>query len=355
MKSEDLLNAFTNLDDTVILDAQAWEPKKKINGRRLTAALTAAVLASTLVLTAFAASDGAAWFRNFFSRKFGRELSQSQMEYIGENTAQFRQSHTQNGYTLTLDTAISDGVHTYIRFQLTAPEGVALDAHSYSPSNWMDLELTNARGECYIGSSGWDTIDDDPSDNAVSLLYTCYHSWDEENYDSIFGSTWDLRIEGLKANYIHNYATPEMTFEEAELVSGVWEFDIQFPQSGNRTVELISDPVDCPCEVRTGVVWEESGQGHFTFEEEKVRLTSFQLRALSASVHFSYSEDDFVNADFGDFYAVMNDGSKIRLREDTGAPNQVTFTFDAPIILDEVDHILLPGGTKLPMPQEITP
>lgn len=46
----------------------------------------------------------------------------------------------------------------------------------------------------------------------------------------------------------------------------------------------------------------------------------------------------------------MKDGSQMLMRESGGWPDNITFTFAAPIALEEVSHILLPNGTKIPMP-----
>lgn len=350
MKSEDLLKAFTELDDDIILDADAETPKRKFNGRRLMAVLTAAVIASTLVMTAFAFSDGTAWFKRFFAQN--TDLSDSQKGYIGENTAQFQQRQTSNGYTLMLDTAISDGVRTYIRFQLTAPEGVVLDADHYSPSNWREFTFVNENGETYATSGGWDTYDEDPTDNVTSLLYTSDNGGFEDHVDRIFESTWNIRIIGLDAGNWHNPGTVDAAFEKNKLTDGLWEFDIQFPEKGNRTVEFISTPADCPCEVQVGT--EQTGENSFRVitESASVQITSFKLRALTAEFSYEYSQKAQVNADFGDFYVVMKDGSRTLMHQSLGYPNYNTYYFDAPIVLEDTDHILLPDGTKLMMPQE---
>ena len=348
MKPEDLWSAFTELDDDLVLDTEAAAPKRKFGPRRLMAVLTAAVIASTMVLTAFASSDGAVWFKNFFS--MNTDLADSQKDFIEGNTTQFRQSQTSNGYTLTLDTAISDGVRTYIRFQLTAPEGVVLDADHYAPNNWTELKFVNENGETYSTSGGWDTYDDDLTDNVSSLLYTSDNGGFEDDVDRLFEETWNVRIIGIKAGCWHDLGTPEASFEEKKLTDGLWEFDIQFPEKGNRVVELISTPVDCPSEVDVGI--EKTGENTFRYitESALVQITSFKLRALTAEFSYQYSEKEQVNADFEDLYVVMKDGTRTLMHQNLGYPNYNTYYFDAPIILDEVDHILLPNGTKLRVP-----
>lgn len=342
MKPQDLLKAFTDLDDDLVLEAKADNPRRRLNGRRLMAVLTAAVIAGTMAMTAFASTDGTLWLRNFFAQRSDFVLSDSQKNYIDENSVAVQSSQTQNGYTLTLDTAISDGVYTYIRFLLEAPEDVVLDARSYAPQNWGELDWVNENGEAFKGSGGWDTVDDGPGDNVVSLIYTLFHMRDEDNYDSIPGHTWKLRIDGLTGQYIHNYGTPEMNVEEVDLTEGIWEFQITFPEQSNEAVEFIAEPVDCPLYTNIGITgW------HY----EDVAITSLKVRALSAALTFRHPDREQVNGDIDPIYAVMKDGSMAPLNPASGAPDHLTFKFDAPIVVGDIDHILLPNGTSLPMPQ----
>lgn len=342
MKAEDLLMGLNDLDEDLILDVQEPIRGRSLNKRRLMALLTAALLTGTLALTAFASSDGTVWLRDFFAQRSDFILSDNQKKQIEENTVTVQSSQTQNGYTLTLDAAISDGVYTYIRFQLTAPEDVVLDAKSYAPQNWKELELINENGEAFKGSGCWDTVDDGPGDNVVSIIYTRFHMTDEDNYDSILGHTWNLHIDGLKGNYIHNDGTPDMTFEEVDLTDGVWEFEITFPEQGNEAVEFITEPVVCPTYTNIGIKgW------HYA----DVTITSLKVRALSASLTFRHPKEENINGRFDEIYAVMKDDSMAKLNPASSGPNHLTFQFDAPIVLEDIDHILLPNCTKLPMPR----
>ena len=73
-----------------------------------------------------------------------------------------------------------------------------------------------------------------------------------------------------------------------------------------------------------------------TYEFEKPAYNAF----IAYEKHFGYT-DRFV-------YAVMKDGSQIALRTDlTGDKLKA----DTPIVLSEVDHILLGSGEQLFMPE----
>lgn len=337
MKAEDLLMGLNELDDDLILDVKEPVPRPQVSTRKWTALLTAALIAGTLVLTAFASSDASFRLWEFFVKRSDVVLSENQHQFVEENAIPIQDSQTHDGYTLTLDTAISDGICTYIRFQLTAPEGTVLDARSYDSAEhtWLMSTL----GKRFPGSGGWDTVDDDPTDNTVTLILTLFHGWDEDNYDSIFDHTWKLRFDGLEATYLHNWDTPEMSIEEVLISDEVWDFTITFPKQGNTEIEFISEPVTCHGNVNG-------------FYKENISITSLRVRALSAVLTFRHPMAEALNGSFDTIYAIMKDGSMAKLNEASGAPNHLTFHFDAPIVLEDIDHILLPNGIKLPMPQE---
>lgn len=339
MKSKDLLKAFTDLDDDVILDAQKADRRRPARRHRLSLLLAAALAASSIAVTAFASSDSSVWFRNFFTQKSDAVLSESQKSYISENTASYQQSQTMNGYTITLESAISDGVKTLIQFKVTAPEEVALDLDIYTPRNWGNSDLfVNETGTVYSTSGGWNTIDEDKSDNEVMLLYESDNNWYEKNIDRIFGHTWTLRLVGLDGQNRLTMENIDDPPRAQHITDGIWEFKVEFPESGNETLEFISEPVSCPAKVNIGI------QG---YHYEDVQITSLKVRALSVALTFRHPDTESVNAFFDHIYVVMKDGSRVVLNPSYGAPNFLTFDFAAPIVLEDIDHILLPNDTKL--------
>ena len=340
MKSEDLLNALNDLEEDLVLDAKKAPQKRRVRGRRFVVFLAAALAASTIAMTAFASSDGSIWFHNFFTQKSDLALSDSQQAYIGENTASFQQSQTMNGYTVTLESAISDGVKTLIQFKIAAPEDVVLDLDIYTPSNWRNVDLfVNEAGEVYSTTGGWDTIDEDKTDNEVTLLYESDNTWYEKHIDQIFGHTWTIRLVGLDGTNRMTIENMENPPQKQHITDGVWEFEVEFPETGNQTLEFVSDPV--PCTVTHNF---SGAQGYI---EDTVNIISLKVRALSVALCFQHPKKDEINARFEDIYAVMADGSQILLNPFYGGPNFLTFCFDAPIVLEEIDHILLPNGTML--------
>lgn len=337
MTPEKLLSALTDIDEEAILDAKKPPANKKVLSRRGAVVLIAAVMLMTMAVTAAARPDTAAWFRQFFQDTGKQALSQGQVQYINENTVEQKQSQTCNGYTVTVESAISDGIRGFIQMTLTGPEGIILDADDYCFDNYFELRDENWNRGHWGG--GTDSRDDDPTDNTVPLLLELIPPiGSSTNSPNLTEHTWTLRLEDLyDFNWI-DYKTAEI--DRKLLASGVWEFEIIFAED-STVIEIIEEPVLCPADV---VQWPEWGQ-------EKVLIASLRLRAMSAEMVFTFPEKGTeVNARFDEFYAVMDDGTQILMREGGEWPDNIRFTFDAPIVLEDVSHILLPDGTKIPMP-----
>ena len=87
-----------------------------------------------------------------------------------------------------------------------------------------------------------------------------------------------------------------------------------------------------------------------------VKITSFVLNPFGATVTYEFKEPAFgafieYQSVFGYedryVYAVMKDGSKVALHTHNFGEK---LEAETPIVLSEVDHILLGSGEKLPMP-----
>ena len=139
------------------------------------------------------------------------------------------------------------------------------------------------------------------------------------------------------------------------LVEGVWEFDINFAADASESIELISTPVTVEAQV-----WRKIENGTMFYDTtdglEQVKLTSFRLTAFGAQLMFEDDEDmigvfvAYQNShgyEDKHIYAVMKDGSQIAL-ETNGVGTELKAA--SPIVLSEVDHVLLSDGTKLMVP-----
>ena len=346
---------------------------QKHHGTRIfTKVLAAAGMTSLLVATVAAAELG--WFTAYFADRAEEPLSTEQVNYIEENEQVFSQSVTQDGYTMELKSAITDGEKAYICIGITAPEDTLLNATDiagYSPEkptllakNWSTDFLTSSNGEPFFGGSRIASVEDhDELGNTQNLVIELTAD-DAVLGEKAFGAEqeWVLKFENLIAKY-NNLAyiqeltegkykgqtdflfTPEeneQLYPEVVLAEGVWKFTFRFTQPDIREIELVCEPVAAKTAVGM------NAQGEYVYDT--VNITSFILRSLSASV---YSDNATYAPDFtaeADIYVVMKDGSKILLESESGGSGEQQLRAEAPILLENVSHVLLADGRKLSVP-----
>lgn len=350
MSAKDIMNAMDMLDEDLVLEAKATPRKKRISPRKVFLLAAVIALLGTLALSAVAAADKAGWFRDMFAGQSDTELTPGQETFIRDNTVAIGSSQTHNGYTLTLDSAFTDGKMAYFKFTLTVPEDVVLDADWYGDKYGTTLQ--NEMGEPYFFENGpgaggmyWQNYPVEGKENCIQLLYT-----EERNYAAnvppVSDHIWTIYIYGLEAGY----RDEEVGLRREHLTEGCWSFEVQFPESCERELELVDEPVVTACQLDVGhEVDKEAGVINVTTETCPVEITSFRLRALTAEINFRYVEKELINGRFDEIYAVMKNGTKILLNGNVCYPNFLSFTFDAPLELDQVDHILFPDGTILPV------
>ena len=340
MKPMQLLEVMNDIDCTMIENAQRIQksPQKSFGKVLLVAALIA-----SLTVTAFASKGFANWFQTYFTGISQAPLTESQITFLEENTVVNTQSQTCNGYTITLEAVITDGNHGYIKLHLTAPEGTALDASNYFPGNLEYYDCLQPAGgsedvvtdnaEVHTVGMGWRTLDDnDGRDHTVALLCEIDGViWDDRE--------WKLHIKNIRATYYENPGTEDYRIWEETVAEGTWDFDVVFPQSVFEELELITEPV--------------AGQVDIGLDKnryENVKITSFKLRAMSAELSYEYLLPVHGAGDFETIYVVMKNGKRIELRDAAAYPGYCSFRTLEPIVLTDVDHVLLPNGTELMIP-----
>lgn len=247
---------------------------------------------------------------------------------------------TQNGYTIVLKSAVTDGQIAYITLGLTAPEDAALreiGKEGYEqmirPGNVWDYFVPKS-GEKKEGSSitmAWEE-DGDGLDNTQNLVITAQVRLESGKKAFSKGAKWELYIEDLVSKY---FDFEEMKERYLWVVEGLWQMDVTFNEGDFREIEFVQEPVAAPAAAAMGI----NGKDDLY---EDIHITSFVLRKYSATLCMD-SEEAYFDA-FP--YVVLNDNSQIAFISHYAGD----YIAEKPIALDQVAYVVLPDGTKLPMP-----
>lgn len=336
MTAETLLSALNDIDGEFLTEARAKVPH--LHRSRRLIVLIAAVIA-LLVVTACAAGEITGWLESFFGARADSGLSPDQIGYITENEQLISASQTSNGYTVELDSYIATTNTVYVVFHVTAPRDVAL-------GKWVHLDV-DFRGEYGRTPAAWTIYDEDDHDgldNTFNYVYIIQHK------DKYSVPEWNVSITSL---YMQEYNQATQELEYTILSEGPWNFTIDLTNSDTQAVELLTEPIQT-----LGIVpWSDEDTYSETVEE--LTVTSFVLSPLDAVI--TYEPINKCYARFTGFvtytniefhaYVILKDGHIIEFQN--GHPNQhgeCKLLADSPIILDEVDHVLLADGTKLMVP-----
>lgn len=400
MTSMELLELMNSISDQAV--AEARTPVRPARLKR--PLLMAAVLALALLLVGCTVAYAQGWFAELFAARSDTPLSQDQVEFIAENEQIIQETQAKGGWTVELKSAITDGETGYILFGITAPEDIDLEGYhagnydtayitpgnnswNRHPSRAIVVASTGFADEerNFIwqgggGRGGWQEDHDGRSNTMNYLLGTrCekLHPDREMLLEEPFGPevTFTVTFDGFTLEYEdpevrqaieEKYAGMTDYMVEQEdlvglhktevLVEEQWQFTVTFEAIRQESVELISQPTKTWAQVTWKLddepVFYKTGEGI-----APVTITSFRLNAFGAEITYEY-EEPAVNAfieyqhsfGFKDrfVYAVMKDGSRIALHTD-GTGDRLTA--ETPIVLSEVDHVLLDDGVQLPMPQ----
>ena len=246
------------------------------------------------------------------------------------------QKATQNGYTLEVKSVETDGYVAQILIGITAPEDIVLSTEKpLHFANWRGMLVPADGSEAAFGPVN--TLDDgDGKANTIDVLLT--QSVTAKNTDAPFaaGSTWTLYLVDLV------YSSTDETLTEGE-----WQFPISFGADNcdDRELELLTSPIL----MKAGTGWLPDG----TDVVMEFPVSSFKLRKFSNKiVRDTAAETEEQRAEsYTDFYrwnghficVVMKDGTRIELWDQEN---------DSAIDLTQVDYVLLPDGTKLPVPEQ---
>lgn len=396
MTNLELLTALGGISVEHLSGAEELQSKPcvRANGKMKMkrAVLIAAVVALTLLLVGCAVAYANGWFQQIFSARSETPLSSEQIQYIQNNEQIVGQSQTINDWTVDLKSTICDGRTGYLVFQITAPDGIDLEQYlnpptvddkrlspgNYSVSRDRMYPLSKAsignlnEAENYMFADGGNWISDNDG-KANSVLY-CMSIRCEKLYpdkpmllEEPFGkeNTFHIRLMGITLEYTNLELQKEIEEKyagQAYIVDGEeaaglfcsdiltdeeWEFDVTF-DSDNQFMELITQPVSVQAKV-----WRYADEKQWDTVDslEEVQISSFRVTPFGANIAFVPKSDTIgislqLWQDTDDeIYAVMKDGSRIKLYL-TGADATI-LQAETPIVLSQLDYILLEDGTKL--------
>ena len=396
MKAMDLLVGFGSVKDSYVISAEEFrQGKQKAKMKRLSTRkmwLIAAVIALTLLLVGCAVAYANGWFQQIFSARSETPLSSEQIQYIQNNEQIVGQSQTKNDWTVDLKSTICDGRTGYLVFQITAPDDVDLEQY-LNPPTLDDKRLSmgndsasrkaayslavasigtvdSERNYWYLDSGDW-IVDGDGQPNTVLFCMTIRCEKMDPNKPMLledpFGKdvSFRIRLMGITLEYKNQELQREIeekyagqTYivdgEEAAglfcsdiLTDEEWNFDITF-DSDNQFIELITKPVFAQAKV-----WRYADEKQWDTVDslEEVQISSFRVTPFGANISYVPKPDAIgISPRIGEnvenaIYAVMKDGSRIQLNL-TGN-NDTVLQAETPIVLSQLDYILLEDGTKL--------
>ena len=399
MKAMDLLVGFGSVKDSYVISAEEFrQGKQKTQIKRLSTRkvwLIAAVIALTLLLVGCAVAYANGWFQQIFSARSETPLSSEQIQYIQNNEQIVGQSQTINDWTVDLKSTICDGRTGYLVFQITAPDDVDLEQYLNPPTlDDKRLSMGNCsasrkaayslavasigtvdreRNYWYLDGGNW-ISDQDGQPNTVLFCMSIRCEKMDPNKPMLledpFGKdvSFRIRLLGITLEYTNlelqkeieeKYAGQEYLVDGEEaaglfcsdvLTDEEWNFDVTF-DSDNQFMELITLPV--PVQAK---VWRYADEKQWETKDslEEVQISSFRVTPFGANITFVPKSDTIgislqLRQDTDDtICAVMKDGSRIQL-DVTGADATI-LQAQTPIVLSQLDYILLEDGTKLCAP-----
>ena len=354
--------------------------------------LIAAVIALTLLLVGCAVAYASGWFQQIFSARSETPLSSEQIQYIQNNEQIVGQSQTKNDWTVDLKSTICDGRTGYLVFQITGPDGMDLEQY-LNPPTLDDKRLSmgndsasrkaayslavasigtvdSERNYWYLDSGDW-IADGDGQPNTVLFCMTIRCEKMDPNKPMLledpFGKdvSFRIRLMGITLEYKNQELQREIeekyagqTYivdgEEAAglfcsdiLTDEEWNFDITFDPD-NQFIELITKPVSVQAKV-----WRYADEKQWDTVDslEEVQISSFRVTPFGANISYVPKPDAIgISPRIGEnvenaIYAVMKDGS--RIQQNLTGNNDTVLQAETPIVLSQLDYILLEDGTKL--------
>lgn len=336
MMNESILIALNDIDDEYLEEARNTAPSHRT---RCMIVLVAALI-SMLIVTACTADEITGFLESFFSNRSELALSGGQIGYIEGHEQVVSDTQKYNGYTIELKSYLATNDTVYVIFGITAPRNV--DLVNMKDRIHMDAEFTGIYGRS-PGSGIIRKMDNiDGLRNTIDYIYILEHN----HYVYYDVTEWNIHIGSIQTT---EYDESTRRTEFPVLAEGDWNFTVDLTKADTETIGLVSEPFQT-----LAIIPNEESE-----TLDYVTVTSVLLSPLDIIIN--YEPPNEYNASFVGFlyatnielhaYAVMKDGSYVPLLY--GMPSyhgEAKLLAESPIVLSEVDHVLLADGTKLMVP-----
>lgn len=351
MNPMDIINGLGDIEDGFVMAAAAFRQGK---GKRRSVAkkrlwLLAAVIALALLLvgcTVVYVVTGSSWYadrwyRDFFSSNASTEnledLTGHQQQIWNQGLVKLDQSVTCNGYTVTLESGISDGYRMLIKYRIDGPEGTVLNGDGYQLRYTTDMQIPHfGDGDYSLGVYGEELLqDENPDDGTVYGLFEwLFQPQEGSDFSLTDGTQWNITVHEILEE---NRSAEKNAF--TTLCQGTWAFQVTFSEDliVTNSTELVEKTIRCAA-VR------DLGNRRFPL---KVRVTSFELRSLSATLRYNMPlTGSWDGITLGPISLTMRDGTKIeahfRSSVYRGDHEESLYVFDRPIAPEDVAGIEFP-------------
>lgn len=355
MNRELLSKAFGDMEERYAAEAYrdvapgdrqtSLEKKKRLKAKRIVSLALAAALLALLGVTAYAVRNGSLLSRFFSSRQQG-ELSPGQAAYLETESVEPAQSVTVDGYTVTVESAICNRLQLYLVLRIEGPEDVKLDFETgegslfFHTMHFTSTGTYERTGTAYGYSiHGSKLPDGDGKDNTACLVLKHYRELNSNDPGFTDGELWNIHLGGLFTR-TGQYHAIETLLSDSE-----WDFAIPLTEASEEA-EMIASPV--VCKVMSGGIGKEKAV--------EAEVTSFILRPLGASCEYHILPGyETRGAALDGVFLRMKNGETVPLMERSGSyfdSGSMFYEAIAPIVLDEVESLILPDNVIVKMPDE---
>ena len=344
MKEMKILQAMNMVDDEYLEEMNVENKKEPGRKRNVLKLFLIAALVAVLGVGVFAheyVTAGGDWFYSFFSAGDRLEvmgkLTENQKETLSRGMVEINQSVTVDGWTITMESGISDGYRMFVKYRIDGPEGVALDGEQYSLDGMVHY-LTPDGEEIDFGTMGWHNgmiPDGNPNDNSTAGLFECtYTASDVDGFSFPDGFVWTYEIDAIWEDRV---VDGDRSYRK--LCEGKWKFEVVFDEEYivAESVELVDEPVYC-------AATRLYKQHEF---DVKVKVTSFELRGLTATVKYEKPVTGWWHGvSLKPIYIVLKDGTMIEAHmkcdSNRGDYKESLLGVDHPVAITDVDYIDFP-------------